>query len=120
MCSFPSPRHRSNETRNHRQGLPLPDPYLKLHDVRFLRPLSPIPFPVPPAFVRFHPRISSTVIVSSLEGRVQMLDLKDVAKGTIFQVSHPWSSVVQNRLSRVTLPCPPCPSSPATSPATPF
>ncbi|GAA5946166.1 hypothetical protein JCM3765_000141 [Sporobolomyces pararoseus] len=69
-----------------RQGLPLPDPYLKLHDTRFLRPLSPIPFPTPPALVRFHPRLSGNVVVASADGRVQMLDLKDVSKSTVFQV----------------------------------
>ena len=72
----------------HRQGLPLPDPFLKLHDIRYLRPLSPIPFPSPPALVKFHPRLTSTVVVASAEGRVQILDLKDVvAAGGVFQVS---------------------------------
>lgn len=71
-----------------RQGLPLPDPYLKLHDARFLRPLSPIPFPTPPALVRFHPRLSGNVVVASAEGRVQILDLKEVGKGSVFQVSY--------------------------------
>ncbi|GAA6005194.1 hypothetical protein JCM11491_002615 [Sporobolomyces phaffii] len=69
-----------------RQGLPLPDPYLKLHDTRFLRPLSPIPFPTPPALVRFHPRLSGNVVVASADGRVQLLDLKDVGKSSVFQV----------------------------------
>ncbi|GAA5868955.1 hypothetical protein JCM16303_000318 [Sporobolomyces ruberrimus] len=69
-----------------RQGLPLPDPYLKLHDIRFLRPLSPIPFPTPPALVRFHPRLSGNVVVASSDGRVQLLDLKDVSKSSVFQV----------------------------------
>ncbi|GAA5924433.1 hypothetical protein JCM10213_004576 [Rhodosporidiobolus nylandii] len=72
-----------------RQGLPLPDPYLKLHDARYLRPLTPIPFPTPPAFVRFHPRLSGNVVVASSDGRVQMLDLKDVGKSTVFQVESP-------------------------------
>ncbi|GAA5890653.1 hypothetical protein JCM5296_004329 [Sporobolomyces johnsonii] len=72
-----------------RQGLPLPDPYLKLHDTRYLRPLSPIPFPTPPAFVRFHPRLSGNVVVASTDGRVQLLDLKDVGKSSVFQVETP-------------------------------
>ncbi|GAA5911786.1 hypothetical protein JCM6882_003353 [Rhodosporidiobolus microsporus] len=72
-----------------RQGLPLPDPYLKLHDARFLRPLSPIPFPTPPAFVRFHPRLSGNVVVASSDGRVQLLDLKDVGKSSVFQLESP-------------------------------
>ncbi|GAA5925112.1 hypothetical protein JCM1841_005790 [Sporobolomyces salmonicolor] len=72
-----------------RQGLPLPDPYLKLHDTRYLRPLSPIPFPTPPAFVRFHPRLSGNVVVASADGRVQLLDLKDVGKSSVFQVETP-------------------------------
>ncbi|GAA6000190.1 hypothetical protein JCM10207_007897 [Rhodosporidiobolus poonsookiae] len=72
-----------------RQGLPLPDPFLKLHDVRYLRPLTPIPFPTPPAFVRFHPRLSGNVVVASSDGRVQSLDLKDVGKSSVFQVETP-------------------------------
>ncbi|GAA5974216.1 hypothetical protein JCM11641_003332 [Rhodosporidiobolus odoratus] len=72
-----------------RQGLPLPDPYLKLHDTRFLRPLTPIPFPAPPAFVRFHPRLAGNVVVASSDGRVQMLDLKDVGKSSVFQIEGP-------------------------------
>ena len=36
--------------------------------------------------VRFHPRLQSTVVVASAEGRVQMLDLKEVGKGSVFQV----------------------------------
>ncbi|GAA5855893.1 hypothetical protein JCM8547_000402 [Rhodosporidiobolus lusitaniae] len=72
-----------------RQGLPLPDPYLKLHDARFLRPLTPIPFPTPPAFVRFHPRLSGNVVVASADGRVQLLDLKDVGKSSVFQLESP-------------------------------
>lgn len=76
---LPTPRH----------GMPLPDPYLKLFDARYLRPLTPIPFPTPPAFVRFHPRLSGNVVVASSEGRVQMLDLKDIGKGSVFQVRLP-------------------------------
>lgn len=75
-----------------RQGLPLPDPYLKLHDARFLRPLTPIPFPTPPAFVKFHPRLSGNVVVASADGRVQILDLKDVGKSSVFQVAVRFSS----------------------------
>ncbi|TKA57450.1 hypothetical protein B0A53_00679 [Rhodotorula sp. CCFEE 5036] len=72
-----------------RHGMPLPDPYLKLFDARYLRPLTPIPFPTPPAFVRFHPRLSGNVVVASSEGRVQMLDLKDIGKSSVFQVETP-------------------------------
>ncbi|GAA5943118.1 hypothetical protein JCM3775_000652 [Rhodotorula graminis] len=72
-----------------RQGLPLPDPYLKLFDTRYLRPLSPIPFPTPPALVRFHPRLSGNVVVASSDGRVQMLDLKDVGKSSVFEIGTP-------------------------------
>ncbi|BGP38499.1 poly(A)-specific ribonuclease [Rhodotorula kratochvilovae] len=72
-----------------RQGLPLPDPYLKLYDTRYLRPLTPIPFPTPPALVRFHPRLSGNVVVASSDGRVQMLDLKDISKSSVFEVGTP-------------------------------
>lgn len=82
-----------------RQGLPLPDPYLKVHDVRFLRPLSPIPFPTPPAMMRFHPRLQSTVIVATAEGRIQILDIKEVGKSTSFQVRRSFSITSKNLLS---------------------
>ncbi|BGP54203.1 hypothetical protein JCM8202_001336 [Rhodotorula sphaerocarpa] len=72
-----------------RHGLPLPDPCLKIFDARYLRPLTPIPFPTPPAFVRFHPRLSGNVVVASSEGRVQTLDLKDIGRGSVFQVETP-------------------------------
>mgnify|MGYP001590630176 FL=1 len=68
------------------QGLQLADPFLKIHDVRYLRPMSPIPFPSPPALVKFHPRQPSTVVVASAEGRVQLLDLREVGRGSVFQV----------------------------------
>lgn len=50
--------------------------------------MSPIPFPTPPALVKFHPRLSSTVIVASSDGRVQTIDLKQVVKSesSVFQI----------------------------------
>ena len=64
----------------------MPDPYLKIHDIRYLRPLSPIPFPSPPTHVKFHPRLQSTVIVATGEGRVQTLDINDIANSSVAQV----------------------------------
>lgn len=39
--------------------------------------------------VKFHPRLQSTVVVATAEGRVQLLDLKAVGKGSVFQVCLP-------------------------------
>ena len=39
--------------------------------------------------MRFHPRISGTAVVASAEGRVQILDLKDVGKSSVFQIETP-------------------------------
>ncbi|OAV97453.1 hypothetical protein PTTG_26056 [Puccinia triticina 1-1 BBBD Race 1] len=58
-----------------KQGHPVRDPLVKVFDVRALRPLPPITFSSSPAHVRFHPRMSSTLFITSSTGQLQIIDL---------------------------------------------
>ncbi|KAA1130755.1 poly(A)-specific ribonuclease [Puccinia graminis f. sp. tritici] len=58
-----------------KQGHPVRDPLVKVFDVRALRPLAPITFSSSPAHVRFHPRMSSTLFITSSTGQLQIIDL---------------------------------------------
>ncbi|GAA96870.1 uncharacterized protein L969DRAFT_87898 [Mixia osmundae IAM 14324] len=64
-----------------KQGRPVPDPLVKVFDVRMLRPLVPVPFPAGPAFIKPHPRLSTTIAVSSLNGSFQIVDT--LQQGTV-------------------------------------
>ncbi|KAH0559633.1 hypothetical protein GP486_003846 [Trichoglossum hirsutum] len=64
-CGY-SPRHQ--------QSFML-DPLANVYDLRMLRPLPPIPFHAGAAFVRMHPKMSTTSIVASQNGQLQVVDL---------------------------------------------
>jgi PAB-dependent poly(A)-specific ribonuclease subunit 2 len=64
-CGF-SPRHQQNY---------MLDPLANVFDIRMLRPLPPIPFHAGAAFVRMHPKMSTTSIVASQSGQMQVVDL---------------------------------------------
>ncbi|WRT65143.1 uncharacterized protein IL334_002085 [Kwoniella shivajii] len=59
----------------HMQGHPMPDPLVKIYDVRTLRPLPPISFPAGPAFALLHPTDSSKMVISSQQGMLQSVDM---------------------------------------------
>ena len=52
-----------------------PDPLANVFDLRTLSPLPPIPFQPGAAFVRMHPKMSTTSIVASLTGQLQVVDI---------------------------------------------
>ena len=58
-----------------RQSRPVTDQFIKIYDLRMLRPLTPIPFLAGPSFINVHPRRSSTLIVSSAHGLVNIIDV---------------------------------------------
>ncbi|SPO36298.1 related to PAN2 - component of Pab1p-stimulated poly(A) ribonuclease [Pseudozyma flocculosa] len=72
-----------------RQGHPVPEPLIKVHDLRALRPLVPLPFSVPggPALLAIHPKLSSTVIVSAPQGQFQIVDVGNPGEGRFYQVN---------------------------------
>ncbi|WVQ97692.1 PAB-dependent poly(A)-specific ribonuclease subunit PAN2 [Kwoniella sp. CBS 9459] len=69
----------------HMQGHPLPDPLIRLYDVRTLRPLPPISFTAGPAFVLLHPTDSSKIVISSQQGMLQVVDIALGSTGSTFQ-----------------------------------
>ncbi|KAI9712687.1 MAG: poly(A)-specific ribonuclease [Bogoriella megaspora] len=51
------------------------DPLANVFDLKTLMPLPPIPFQPGAAFVRMHPKMSTTSIVASQSGQIQVVDL---------------------------------------------
>lgn len=51
------------------------DPFLNVFDIKKMSSTPPIPFPAGAAFVRMHPRMSTTSIVISQQGQMHVLDL---------------------------------------------
>ncbi|EST08831.1 Exonuclease, RNase T/DNA polymerase III [Kalmanozyma brasiliensis GHG001] len=69
-----------------RQGHPVPEPLVKVHDLRTMRALVPIPFAAPggPTLLAIHPKLSSTVIVSAPQGQFQIVDIGTPGEGRFF------------------------------------
>ncbi|KAK9457055.1 ubiquitin carboxyl-terminal hydrolase-domain-containing protein [Dipodascopsis uninucleata] len=61
------------------------DPLLNIYDLRTFRPQPPVPFPAGAGFVRLHPKMSTTCIVSSLTGQLQILDFVNPAHAFLHQ-----------------------------------
>lgn len=57
------------------QGTLMLDPLANVFDLRAMMPLPPIPFHAGAAFVQMHPRMSTTSIVASQSGQLQVVDL---------------------------------------------
>ena len=53
----------------------MPDPLANVFDLKTLKPLPPIPFHAGAAYVRMHPKMSTTGIVASQTGQMQVVDL---------------------------------------------
>ncbi|KTW27568.1 poly(A)-specific ribonuclease [Pneumocystis jirovecii RU7] len=51
------------------------DPLVKVFDIRTLRPLVPVPFPAGPAYVKMHPKMSTTAFVVSQNGLFHIVDM---------------------------------------------
>jgi PAB-dependent poly(A)-specific ribonuclease subunit 2 len=77
-----------------RQGIPVPDPLVKVYDVRSLRPLAPISFPAGPAFAKFHPRNSSTILAASMLGQFQVTDVANPGAFQYHQVCPPLTGLL--------------------------
>lgn len=71
-----------------RQGRPFPEPFVKVYDLRSLKPLSPTSFSAGPGFINIMPRRSSSVVVTSNTGLVNIVDTsKPSDAGEFYQVS---------------------------------
>ncbi|KAK9461603.1 ubiquitin carboxyl-terminal hydrolase-domain-containing protein [Lipomyces oligophaga] len=76
----------------HRGTSYLLDPLLNIYDLRTFRPQPPVPFPAGAAFVRLHPKMSTTCLVSSMTGQLQMLDYANPANAFLYQAAVPYIS----------------------------
>lgn len=57
------------------QGNYMLDPFVNVFDLKNMVSMSPIPFPAGAAYVRMHPRMSTTTIVMSQIGQMHVVDL---------------------------------------------
>ena len=69
---------------SHRQGRPFPDPLVKVYDIRTMRPLPPIPFSDGPAFINILPKRSSSLVITSNHGLVNIVNVLNPNSGSEF------------------------------------
>ncbi|KAI0792843.1 ubiquitin carboxyl-terminal hydrolase-domain-containing protein [Abortiporus biennis] len=70
-----------------RQGRPYPDPLVKVYDIRTMRSLPPVPFSGGPAFINRLPNRSSTIVVTSNEGLVNVVDVSNPTDSEFYQLA---------------------------------
>ncbi|KAF7294679.1 PAN2-PAN3 deadenylation complex catalytic subunit PAN2 [Mycena indigotica] len=58
-----------------RQSRPITDSFVKVYDLRTMRPLAPVPFSASPAFINILPKRSSSIVVTSSQGLVNIVDV---------------------------------------------
>ena len=63
------------------------DPLVNVFDLKKLTSLPPIPFPAGAAYVRMHPRMSTTSIVVSQIGQIHVVDLMNVNTSNVRQAN---------------------------------
>lgn len=63
------------------------DPLVNVFDLKNLISLPPIPFPAGAAYVRMHPRMSTTSIVVSQFGQMHIVDLMNVNTSNVRQAN---------------------------------
>ncbi|PSS06529.1 hypothetical protein PHLCEN_2v3677 [Hermanssonia centrifuga] len=72
-----------------RQGHPFPDPLVKVYDTRTMRPLPPVPFSAGPAFIDILPKRASTIVITSSEGLINVVDASNVTNSEFHQLDVP-------------------------------
>ncbi|KDN41342.1 hypothetical protein K437DRAFT_226828 [Tilletiaria anomala UBC 951] len=72
-----------------RLGHPVAEPLVKVHDLRTMRALVPIPFAASggPAMLTVHPKLASTVIVAAPQGQFQIVDTGNPGEGMFYQMN---------------------------------
>lgn len=68
-------------------GPPMLDILAKIFDLRKLEQLPPIPFPGGAAFVQMHPKMSTTSVVASQSGQLQVVDLMNPNTSNLHQAN---------------------------------
>ncbi|CAD6937685.1 unnamed protein product [Tilletia controversa] len=72
-----------------RLGHPVPDAFVKVHDIRTNRSLVPLAFAAQggPALLSIHPKQNSTIFVTGPQGQFQVVDVNSPGEGLFFQTS---------------------------------
>ncbi|KAF2874290.1 ubiquitin carboxyl-terminal hydrolase-domain-containing protein [Massariosphaeria phaeospora] len=63
------------------------DPFTNVFSLKTLKQLPPIPFHTGAAFVRMHPRMSTTSIIASQNGQLQVIDLMNPDSANLRQIN---------------------------------
>ena len=63
------------------------DPLVNVFDLKNMTSLPPLPFPAGAAYVRMHPRMSTTSIVVSQLGQIHLVDLMNVNTSNVRQAN---------------------------------
>ena len=72
-----------------RRGHDFPDPLVKVYDLRNMRPLPPIPFSDGPAFINLLPMQTSSLVVTSVQGLVNVVDVSNTNTSGFYHVCLP-------------------------------
>lgn len=72
-----------------RLGHPVPEPLVKVHDLRSMRTMVPIPFAAQggPALLAIHPKMSSTIVVAAPSGHFQIVDSAKLGDASFHQIN---------------------------------
>lgn len=71
-----------------RHSRPFPDPLVKVYDLRTMRPMPPIPFSAGPAFIHTVPNRTSSLVVISNQGLINVVDASNSASNEFYQVGY--------------------------------
>lgn len=63
------------------------DPFTNVFSLKTLKQLPPIPFHTGAAFVRMHPRMSTTAMIASQNGQMQVIDLMNPDSANLRQIN---------------------------------
>lgn len=67
-----------------RQSRPIPDPLVKVYDMRTMHALPPMPFSSNPTFIHVLPKRSSSIAVVSDQGLVHVMDASNISAASEF------------------------------------
>ncbi|KAK8037895.1 PAB-dependent poly(A)-specific ribonuclease subunit PAN2 [Apiospora phragmitis] len=76
------------------QGYIMYDPLVNVFDLKHMVSMPPVPFPSGAAYVRMHPRMSTTSIVVSQSGQMHVVDLMNPNTSTVKQANHLYMNMI--------------------------
>jgi PAB-dependent poly(A)-specific ribonuclease subunit 2 len=72
-----------------RLGHPVPEPLVKVHDLRSMRTMVHVPFAAQggPSLLAVHPKVSSTITIASPSGHFQIVDINNLNEASFHQIN---------------------------------